>query len=92
MTGSKILDSGKLFETASAVYALAEEVNNNFKKLQDDLDSTIGTDVWNGERARAFKAKWDEFATCFKPVVEKIIEISGKAKAVGQQAEHYTEG
>ena len=88
---SKILNTGELIRTSDKIYSLADEINGKFKDLQNYINDTIGTDVWNGERANAFLNSWNEFARCFEPVVQKIITISQKANQVAQAAQSYSD-
>ena len=88
---TKILNTEELIRTSNTVNSLGEEIDKQFKNLQDRVNSAVGTDTWSGERADAFKKCWDEFAECFNPVVAEILKISKKANDVALAAQSYSD-
>lgn len=89
---SKVIDSAQLRETGRNIQQICVEVKKNFDDINSEVQATIGTDAWNGERASHFKNSWDEFTRVFVPVYNSISTISNKAVDAATTVESYSDG
>lgn len=90
MAQSKVLDSAQLRQTGRGIQEICIDVKKNFDMMKQEMDATIGTDAWDGERAARFKNAWDEFTQAFIPVYNKISRISNQAVDSAIEVERYT--
>ena len=66
-------------QKADTIYRIAEDVSKLFNGAIQEMDANIGNkDVWHGESASNFKAKWDEFTNEFNIQLQHILTIKDK--------------
>lgn len=67
--------------SANNIEAARAAVETGFNAMKEEVNSKIGTSVWSGSRADAFKSKWNEFAQNFDACVSQLRNVRQKVEA-----------